>query len=756
VTETDSPIPAPHPPRRRLRVRVRGVVQGVGFRPFVYLLAQKLCLGGWVLNDGEGVLLEAEGEGIAEFLSALETEAPPLARIAAIETETLPPLGETGFVIRESRAASVTTAIPPDSAVCPDCLEELFDPSARRYRYPFLNCTRCGPRYTITRRLPYDRAQTAMAGFPLCPDCAREFHDPADRRFHAQPIACPACGPRLFMPVEEILERLRAGDIVAIKGLGGFHLACDARNEGAVATLRRRKNREEKPFAVMVANLPSVRALVECDDAAAALLESAARPILLLPRLAECSLAPSVAPGLRALGIMLPYTPLHYLLFHEAAGRPAGTPWLGTAQDLTLVMTSANPGGEPLVTGNEEAAQRLGGIADAIAAHDRDIIIRADDSVMRVVAGKPGFIRRARGFVPLPIRLARKVPPILAVGGYLKSTLCITRGDEAFVSQHIGDLETQASLHFFEETAAHLLDILEVRPELVAHDLHPDFATTRFAMSLGPPCVAVQHHHAHIGAILAEHRIEAPVLGLALDGFGLGSDGESWGGELLLVDGAVWRRLGHLAKLRQPGGEAAARQPWRMAASVLHRLGRGGEILERFGEEKHAKGVAQLLERGVQVPETTSCGRLFDAACGLLGVQRNASFEGQAPMRLEALVETPRVLPDGWRIEDGVLDLLALLERLIGMERREGAELFHGTLAAALTDWVAQAAAETGIRLVALGGGCLLNQVLAESMAEELAGRGLQPLLATQLPPNDGGISLGQAWIAALSLEKEN
>jgi len=737
----------------RVRVRVRGQVQGVGFRPFVYRLARRSGLRGYVLNDGEGVLLEAEGEGLEGFLASLAAEAPPLARIGSIETEAVPAGGETGFAIRESRAGGTgtTASIPADAATCPACLEELFDPGGRRYRYPFLNCTHCGPRYTITRRLPYDRASTSMAGFKLCPDCVRDFADPDDRRFHAQPIACPACGPRLSMPIEEIRLRLQRGEIVAIKGLGGFHLACDARNEAAVAELRRRKRREAKPFAIMVADLAALRRLAICGELEAAQLESPARPILLLRRLDESglapSLAPSLAPGLDEIGVMLPCMPLQHLLFE-------GLP------DLALVMTSANPGGEPLVTGNAEAASRLAGIADAIVEHDRDIVIRTDDSVMRITAGAPRFIRRARGFVPVPIPLARKLPPVLAVGGHLKTTLCVIRGDEAFVSQHIGDLGNAASIRFLEETAAHFLSILEVEPVLVAHDRHPDFASTRFAQGLDLPVLGVQHHHAHIAAIVAEHQILHPVLGLVLDGFGLGPAGESWGGELLLADGQDFHRLGHLAPLRQPGGDAASRAPWRMAAAVLHRLGRDGEIASRFGAHGDAAGVARLLDRGVRVPETTSCGRLFDAAAGLLGVCMNSSYEGQAPMLLEALAGKAEILQDGWRIEDGVLDLLPLLEALAGFgpepeNQAAGAALFHGTLAAALVELVAEAAAQTGLKHVALGGGCLLNRILAEALVAGLEARGLTPLLARELPPNDGGLSLGQAYIAALTFDRE-
>ncbi|MBP2315956.1 carbamoyltransferase HypF [Azospirillum soli] len=738
---------------KRLRVRVRGQVQGVGFRPFAYGLAHRLGLTGWVLNDGEGVLAEVQGGDLPLFLKALKAEAPPLARIDAVEATGIAAIpGEAGFAIRASEGGAVTTGVGPDAAVCPGCLAELFDPRDRRYRYPFLNCTHCGPRFTITRRLPYDRPQTSMAGFPMCPDCAAEYGDPANRRFHAQPIACPACGPRLSHPIEDVLAALKAGKIVAIKGLGGFHLACNAFDAEAVARLRVRKQRNGKPFALMVANAASAERFAEVSAAERALLEGAARPIVLLRRRSGCNLPHDIAPDLAWLGVMLPYTPIHHLLFHEAAGRPEGTAWLKEPQNLALVMTSANPGGEPLAIGNEEAHQRLVGIADLIVDHDRDILVRADDSVMRVVAGAPAFLRRGRGHVPVPIRLPRAVPPVLAVGGHLKTTVCLTRGDEAFLSQHIGDLDNAATLDFLEETVAHLRHILEVTPAAAAHDLHPDFQSSRFAESLGIPTIPVQHHHAHVATVLAEHGVEGPALGLALDGFGLGADGGSWGGEMLLVDGVCFERIGHLAPLAQPGGDVAARQPWRMGAAALARMGQADEIVERFKGCGPADGVRQLIESGFNAPPTSSCGRWFDAACGLLGVRAVAGFEGEAPMVLESLVRTPTVLKDGWRIDGGVLDLTPLLESLLQINAQEGADRFHGTLAAALVDWATPALSARRLDRIALSGGCLMNAVLAEGLTEGFARRGITALLPRQAPANDGGLSLGQAWVAAQTL----
>ena len=712
-----------------------------------------------MLNDEEGVLLEAQGALAGDFLAALTAEAPPLARIDAVETEPVPPQpGGSGFEIRHSRAGgSVATGIGPDAAVCRDCLAELFDPGNRRYRYAFLNCTHCGPRYTITRRLPYDRQQTSMAGFPLCPACAAEYGDPSDRRFHAQPTACPACGPRLSHAPEEILARLSAGEIVAIKGLGGFHLAVDAGSGDAVERLRRVKQRNGKPFALMVANARSAARFVhlDADERAAAGECGPAHRAAAPAGPMRAPLAPAIAPDLAWLGVMLPYTPLHYLLFHEAAGRPSGMGWLDGAQDLTLVMTSANPGGEPLAIGNEEAHRRLAGIADVVADHDRDIVIRADDSVVRMMAGAPAFLRRGRGFVPVPVRLPRAVPPVLAVGGHLKSTVCVTRGNEAFLSQHIGDLDNAATVDFLEETVAHLLHVLGVEPVAVAHDLHPDFHSTRFAERLGLPMVPVQHHHAHVAAVLAEHRVEGPALGLALDGFGLGSDGGSWGGEMLLVDGPAAERIGHLAQLAQPGGDVAARQPWRMAAAALVRLGRADEIAARFGRFGPADGVRRMIESGINSPPTTSCGRWFDAACGLLGIRPTAGFEGEAPMVLESLVRQPRALPGAWSVRDGVLDLLPLLDALRSVtDAAEGADLFHGTLTAALIDWTLPVLRDRGLGRVALSGGCLMNGVLAEGLASGFAAAGIEALLPRQAPANDGGLSLGQAWVAASSFRE--
>lgn len=767
--------------RLQRHIAVSGIVQGVGFRPYVWRLAHELGLTGWVCNDGSGVTITVAGMGdaVARFTERLPKEAPPLAEVQTIDwQDELAAVELPDFQIRESsHTGQSRTMIGPDMAVCPDCLAELFDPQDRRWRYPFINCTHCGPRYTLTRGLPYDRAQTSMAGFVLCPACAAEYRDPADRRFHAEPTACPVCGPQLWLagpdgerlneaePIAAVLARIQAGEIVAVKGLGGFHLVCDARNPAAVKRLRMRKNREARPFAVMAANTVSLQNLAEIGEAEAALLAAKERPIVLLRKRsgADEALA-GIAPDLAWLGAMLPYTPIHWLLFHEAAGRPAGTAWLAQPQDLLLVMTSANPGGEPLVIDNDEAVARLAGIADSLLLHDRDIVVRCDDSVIRAEAGRADtfqFIRRARGYTPRAIRLPQAGPSVLALGGQWKNTVCVTRGDAAYLSQHIGGLDNPATCAMQEEIVGHLLSILQVVPQAVAHDLHPDFFSTRLALAmaerLAVPAIAVQHHHAHLAAVAAEHGHVGPLLGLALDGVGLGSDGQAWGGELLAVDGGEFSRLGHLLPL--PGGDRAAREPWRMAAAILHRLGRGDEIVSRFPRCHAAGRLAAILDRGVNTPPTTSLGRWFDAAAGLLDVCEVMSYEGQAAMLLEGLAETAGDRPplqEGCVLhEDGRLDLLPLMACLVEEEDvANGAAVFHATVASALADWLGQAAAQTGIRTVVLGGGCFLNHILSRQLLHRLDAQGLTVLTARQAPPSDGGLSLGQAWVAQQHLNK--
>ena len=761
-------------------LRVRGRVQGVGFRPAVWRLAREEGLTGEVHNDGAGVHIEIWGPAPARarFRQRLTAEAPPLARIDAVEpVPTAAAAAPDAFRIAESRTGPANTGVVPDAPVCPACLAELFDPADRRYRYPFLNCTHCGPRYTITDAVPYDRPNTAMADFALCPDCRAEYTDPADRRFHAQPIACPACGPRLRLrrpdgtavpgedPVAGVRAHLEDGAVVAIKGIGGFHLAVDARNRAAVERLRARKNRGGKPFALMAANAASLRPWATVDPAAAALLESPARPVTLLPKTEpEGEVAERLAPGMAWLGAMLPYAPVHYLLFHEAAGRPAGTDWLAQPQALVLVMTSANPGGEPLVTDGDEAVARLGGIADVLLDHDRPIRIGCDDGVVRPgPGGRPIRLRRGRGEVPDPVPRAASGPPVLATGAWLNNTVCLTRADEAFVSQHIGDLANRATIEAMEAAAAHLERLLDTTPAAVACDRHPDFPSTRFAERLaaerGIPMVPVQHHHAHIAAVAAEHGLEGPVLGLALDGVGLGDDGGLWGGELLRVAGADYRRLGSLAPLPLPGGDRAAREPWRMAAAALHTMGRGAEIPRRIPDQPGGEAVAAMLARGVNCPVTSSAGRLFDAAAGLLGVRHVAGFEGQAAMELEsrAVRHGPaEPLAEGFRRRGATLDFAPLLAYLAdGPPVGAGAAVFHATVAAGLAAWTAAAAEREGVNRVALGGGCWANHLLSGDVRRRLEAVGLSVYTATQVPPGDGGLSLGQAWVTGLRMRSE-
>ena len=725
----------------RVRVRLCGAVQGVGMRPFVYRIAAEAGLAGFVRNGADGVTIEVEGTRIADFIARLKAETPPLARIDTLTIEPLSLAGDGDFAIRTSTSGRAATRVVADAATCPGCLAELFDPASRFFGYPFVNCTQCGPRYTITRRLPYDRAYTAMAGFAMCAACAADYADPRNRRFHAEPIACPACGPQLSHAIPVIAATLRAGRIVALKGIGGFHLLCDARNEAVVAELRRRKSREAKPFAIMLANAASLAAVARPADAEIALAASVARPVVLVPAVPG-TLAPSVSPGLVRVGAMLAYAPLHHLLFAELTGGA----WAGhdpqAANPAVLVATSANPGGEPLVVDDAEAERRLAGIADLIVTHDRPIVVRADDSVAQIVAGAPALLRRARGFVPDPIELPADGPDVLALGGHLKSTVTVTRGREAFVSQHIGDLDTAETVAFYRETVSHLLAVLDVTPERVICDLHPEYRSTRIAEEWDLPCVRVQHHAAHVAAVAGEHALTGRVLGLALDGHGLGPNGENWGGEMLLLEGAAWRRLGGLSPLPLPGGDRAAREPPRMAAAALAALGRAPEIAQLCRQFSHARAMAAYLSRPGLCPVTSSMGRLFDAASGLLGLCQVQDYEGQAAMELEALVSAPRVMPGGFALDQRSLDFRPLLSRLAdGIDPREGADLFHGTLIAGLAAWVAT----TGETAVVLSGGCLANRVLAEGLHAALARRGITAHLPRKLPPGDGGLSYGQA-----------
>ncbi|AJD43608.1 carbamoyltransferase HypF [Rhizobium sp. SEMIA 4085] len=728
-------------PVQRLRLRVRGSVQGVGFRPFVFRLARTMRLTGFVLNDSAGVLIEVEGTCASRFPEAVRMQAPPLARIDSVDVLEMDAAGGELFEILESVGGQAATRIGADAATCAECRRELTDPQSRFFGYPFVNCTHCGPRFTITGALPYDRRQTSMAAFPMCAACRADYADPESQRFHAEPVACPDCGPELSHPVGEIAARLLKGEIVALKGIGGFHLFCDAHNDAAIDLLRLRKARDQKPFAIMVRDIEAARLVANLTAVEEGLLMSSARPIVLVEGLD--GLSNLIAPGLTRIGLMLAYAPLHHLLFDALAQRLRDGP-------AALVATSANPGGEPLVASNDDAVRRLAGIADLIVTHNRDIAVRADDSVMQVIDGAPSFLRRARGFVPEPVDLGEDGPCVIATGADLKNTVCITRGREAFLSQHIGGLDNAEAIRFQQETVAHLCSILDIRPDYATCDLHPDFRSVRMAESLGLPLVAIQHHLAHIAAVVAEHHVTEPVLGLALDGHGYGADGGSWGGEMLMVDGHRWQRLGSLSPLPLPGGDRAAREPWRMGVAALRAAGRIDLAPKLWPGHPGVAHLEAMFARGMQPARTSSLGRLFDAAAAVSGLCLVQSYEGQAAIEFEALAESPHCLPEGYSIVDGMLDFRPLIVHLA--ERQlcgvSASNLFHGTLIAGLVDWAACGASQAGTSKIMLGGGCIVNRILAEGLANALRNLGLEPLLPRMIPANDGGIALGQAAFA--------
>jgi hydrogenase maturation protein HypF len=741
----------------RLRLDIGGAVQGVGFRPFVYRLAHRFRLGGWVENTASGVRLEAEGDGpaLTAFRHAVEHELPVNAAITAIVQEWIAPLGETTFVIRSSATEGAHLAqILPDLATCDDCLRELFDPADRRHRYPFINCTHCGPRYSIVEAVPYDRARTSMRHFPMCPACRREYDDPLDRRFHAEPNACPVCGPHIEVwneagdvlaradeALQHAADAVRQGRILAVKGVGGFHLLADARNDAAVRTLRARKARPDKPFAVMFSSFAGLADACAVNDEEKKLLLGSARPIVLVRRKAD-GVAPSVAPGNPWLGAFLPYAPLHHLLLQD----------LG----FPVVATSGNLADEPICTEEQEALVRLGDIADLFLVHDRPIVRAIDDSVMRVVGGRPLMLRRARGFAPAPIAVKSVAPGVLALGGHMKTTVAITLEGSVLVSQHLGDLETAPARIAHEGAVADMKALRGMEPRLVARDLHPDYATSRMM----PDAVGVQHHLAHVVSCMAEHGLDPPVLGVAWDGTGYGEDGTIWGGEFLTVTREGWRRVAHLRTFPLPGGERAAREPCRSALGLLY---------EAFGADAlaqddlpplaefsaHDRDVLRTqLEQGVNAPRTSSMGRLFDAVAALCGLRQRVSYEGQAAAEFEWAADgASQVEPYDFPIRDGdplIVDWQPMLERLLH-DRRAGAS--PAAISAAFHDGLAKAVAAVAQRIgeprVVLSGGCFQNARLAEAVSAALAAAGFEPVFHGRVPPNDGGIALGQAVWAA-------
>jgi hydrogenase maturation protein HypF len=765
----------------RMAIRIHGIVQGVGFRPFVYSLATSLGLAGLVGNDTDGVFAQVEGpeRAVEEFLARLGREAPPLARVDRVTAAPVPLTGATDFVITPSDPAGPRRAlVSPDAATCADCLSELADPADRRFRYAFINCTNCGPRFTIVRDVPYDRALTTMASFEMCEQCAAEYHDPANRRFHAQPTCCPVCGPRLVLarpngvtpdedPLVAAASLLTSGQVLAIKGLGGYHLACDAASETAAATLRSRKHREDKPFALMAADVATASRLCVIDSAAAAALTSSRRPIVLLPRADDADVAAAVAPGNRQLGVMLPYTALHHLLL-EAVARP-------------LVLTSGNVSDEPIAYADDDARSRLAGIADAFLSHDRAIHIRADDSVVRIFGRRERLIRRSRGYAPEPLAVSVPFPrPVLACGAELKSTFCLADDNRAFLSQHIGDLQNAETLRSFTEGVAHFCRLFEITPQVIAHDLHPDYLSTKFALALAesglpgaPPGAGpdelqlcpVQHHHAHIASCLADNGEPGPVIGVAFDGTGYGLDDTIWGGEFLTADLTGFERAGHLSPVPMPGGTAAITQPWRMAAAYLDLADAASGDRLTLGvtrrNERLWEAVTAMARRGINSPLTSSAGRLFDAAAAILDVRDAISYEGQAAIELEQLadpdvqtgyraaIRASREPSEPIQAEGGDLIRAICADLAGGAPREIVAARFHRGVATLIEDCCVAIRDRTGLSSVALSGGVFQNLLLLRQAVDGLEARGFRVLLHTRVPCNDGGISLGQALVAA-------
>ncbi len=727
------------PATQRLRITLRGAVQGVGFRPFVYRLATELSLTGWVLNSSAGLVVEVEGpsEHLSRFETRLEQERPRASVVTVRESAWLAPTGSTRFeILASDNDSGKTVNVLPDLATCNDCREELFDRGNRRFRYPFTNCTNCGPRYTIVVDIPYDRPNTTMRDFALCPACGEEYQNPSNRRFHAQPNACPICGPKLDGTIEDAAEALLQGEIVALKGIGGFQLLADARNREAVARLRQRKHREEKPFALMMPSLEMARSYCEISSAEVQLLESQAAPIVLLQPKDGTDIAPNVAHCSPYLGVMLPYSPLHHLLLQECR--------------FPLIATSGNRSDEPIAIANDEAVIRLKDIADHFLMHERPIVRACDDSVVRLTRGRAGILRRARGFAPLGIHVGQSLPPVLAVGGHLKNTVAIGVGEDVFLSQHIGDLETVEARQAFEKAIDDLCRLYSFKPEAVACDLHPDYASTQWAEKSGLPLIRVQHHQAHVAACAAENNVRGAYLGVSWDGTGYGLDGGIWGGEFFLVEGNQFERTAHLRPFGLPGGDAAVREGWRSAASLLFEV--SGEPMNfgtgepsgnpRLDENK----VLYMLEHGINIVPTTSVGRLFDAVACIAGVARQNRFEGQAAMLLENEIGSLRI-EEAYSLKGGdwgPLILAVIADKRAGVAVSLIAARFHN----ALVNWILEVAAKAGLKQIVFSGGVFQNRYLTEHAAAALELRGFDVFTHQQVPPNDGGIALGQVILS--------
>lgn len=750
----------------RHRIQVHGIVQGVGFRPFVYNLAIKNGLTGFVTNDSNGVEIQIEGDSnaVTAFLQHLKSDPPPLAIITNMTVDHLNPENDQVFqIIPSRRGSNITTLISPDVAVCPDCLSELFDPTDRRFQYPFINCTNCGPRYTIIESIPYDRPFTSMRKFKMCPECQAEYDNPSDRRFHAQPNACPVCGPHIRLTdgagnpmtghseITTVVDNLRAGRIVAIKGLGGFHLAVNANDPVAVDRLRKRKIREAKPLAVMFPYLEIARLYVTINPDEAELLTSYQSPIVLCKKSGSYQVAESVAPGNARLGVMLPYTPLHHLIMHEFDG--------------PLVMTSANLSDEPICIDNDEALKRLVNIADLFLLHNRDIYLRSDDSVFIHTHGKNRPVRRSRGFVPRPVFLEEAGAAVLAVGGELKNTICLTTQDRAFMSQHIGDIENLESYQFFLKTIEHLVRVLQIKPELIVHDLHPDYFTTQWAQKQDLPTRAVQHHHAHLAACMAEHGLDEPVIGLIADGTGYGPDGTIWGGEILVGDYTRFERFGHLENMMLPGGDAAIKAPWRTAIAYLYQSFAGEELPTELIRRWDYEPIIEMIATTTHAPNTSSMGRLFDAVAALSGICPEIRYEGQAAIELMQACTSIDVPPFTFGIKSEGTDKIMCVRPLIrdvafaltdGTGLTEISNRFHRTI----IEWFVKSAKlarhSSGLDKVILSGGVFQNAILLEGLIPVLERNKFQVFAHEQVPTNDGGLALGQAMIGRKYLETKN
>jgi hydrogenase maturation protein HypF len=711
---------------KRLRIEVRGGVQGVGFRPFVHRLAGELGLAGWVSNGCQGVSIEVEGAGVNAFVERLQAEPPPRAIIQSIDVSHIEPAGYSGsFEIRESdRSEEKTAVVMPDIATCADCVREVFDPQNRRFQYPFTNCTNCGPRYSIIEAVPYDRANTSMRSFEMCVACQAEYHDPSNRRFHAQPNACPNCGPRLDRPIQDVAAAIRRGAIVSIKGLGGFHLMVDARDDASVRRLRERKARGEKPFALMFRSLEDVATYCDISAAESRILRSPEAPIVLLRRRMDTEIAPAVAPGNPYLGVMLPYTPLHHLLMSE----------LG----FPVVATSGNLSEEPICIDASEAINRLHRVADEFLMHDRPIVRPVEDSVVRVMLGRELILRRARGYSPLPLTLRREIPRTLATGAHLKNAVAVSTGSQVFLGPHVGNLETTEAVDAFEKSVTSLAALHAAPLARVSCDTHPDYVSTQYAERLSLPRISVQHHFAHVLACMADNDLDGPVLGVAWDGNGLGTDGTIWGGEFLRVENGHFTRVAHLRTFGLPGGDRAAREPRRPALGILYEI---------FGDALPDEPLLRMLRRGVNSPRTSSAGRLFDAVASFLGLRDRCSFEGQAAMELEFAAEAdPSDDTYPLQSDGGVLDWEPMI-RIILKDPSKAAARFHNTLAAAIVT----VARSVGEERVVLSGGCFQNRYLTERTVTALRTAGFRPYWHHRIPPNDGGIAVGQILAASWS-----